>query len=351
MADKPSAPDISVADVARQFKLDIYDKEVQSAATYSYLWIADQVGHMGLAVVLQFFGHDIHQFLSHWIDLSWISANLFGLLLVFIATAYWEYSSYNHMLKQTTGLFPVNKRGLAANAIAATGYMWGGAVIGYGFHLETGPSIEVMLLVLFVALFPAVPWIRQKMIWQKAELPFLHRLANVRKTITSEAAAEVQMVVERSLPPDGEPRQVIIFGSIGTGRTSLAAGIGTEFAFRKRKVRYLTFDKFLELSSSTENFPGPKNINYWPWCDAQVLVVDDVSSALLPMQNAHMPIEIFERALIKHIKSNWDGLTNRDSVWVVGDVEDQALWIDLIERVCESSQPAVIVELSTDNEA
>jgi hypothetical protein len=351
MADKPSAPNISVADVIRQFKLDIYDKEVQSAATYSYLWIADQVGHLGLAVVLQFLGHDLHQILSRWIDLSWISANLFGLLLVCIATAYWEYSSYTHMLKQTTGRFSVNKRGLAANAITATGYMWGGAVIGYGFHQETGPSIEVMLLVLVVAVFPAVPWIRQKMIWQKAALPFLHRLANVRKTITSEAAAEVQTVVERSVPPDGEPRQVIIFGSIGTGRTSLAAGIGTEFAFRRRKVRYLTFDKFLELSSSTENFPGPKNITYWPWFDAQVLVIDDVSSALLPMQNTHIPVEIFERALIKQIKSNWDGLTNRDSVWVVGEVEDQALWIDLIERACESSQPAVIVELSVDNEA
>jgi hypothetical protein len=62
------------------------------------------VGYRGLDV-----GHDIHQFLSHWIDLSWISASLFGLLLVFLATAYLEYSSYSHMLKQTTGRFPVNK--------------------------------------------------------------------------------------------------------------------------------------------------------------------------------------------------------------------------------------------------
>ncbi len=345
MANRPSVPKISIADVVRQFKLDIYDKEVQSAATYSYLWIADQVGHLGLAVVLQFFGHDIHQLLATWFDMSWISANLFGLLLVFLLTAYWEYKSYTHILKQTTGLFPVNYKGLQANAITATGYMWGGAVIGYGFHLKSGPSIEVLLTVLFVALLPAGYWIRQKMVWQKAALPFLHRLANIRKSIPADAAVQVQQVIDRVVPPESEPRQIIIFGSIGTGRTSLAAGIGTEFAFRDRKVRYLSFDKFLELSNSTANYPGPKNITYWPWCDAQVLIIDDVSSLLLPLQSDHMPIELFERALLQQTQGGWDGLKNRDSVWVVGDVEHPAPWVEVIEKVCESRTPPTVVEL------
>jgi hypothetical protein len=36
----------------RQFWADIHDKEVSSAATYSYLWTADQMGHVALGLLL-----------------------------------------------------------------------------------------------------------------------------------------------------------------------------------------------------------------------------------------------------------------------------------------------------------
>src|SRR5438105_2610333 len=35
-----------------QFRKDVFDKEVQSAATYSYLWLADQMGHIGVGILL-----------------------------------------------------------------------------------------------------------------------------------------------------------------------------------------------------------------------------------------------------------------------------------------------------------
>ncbi len=45
-AHYPAPPRLSAGDLLAQFWLDIYGKEVQSAATYSYLWMADQMGHV-----------------------------------------------------------------------------------------------------------------------------------------------------------------------------------------------------------------------------------------------------------------------------------------------------------------
>jgi len=42
----PSAPRLTAKDLLRQFWADAYGKEVQTAATYSYTWLADQFGHI-----------------------------------------------------------------------------------------------------------------------------------------------------------------------------------------------------------------------------------------------------------------------------------------------------------------
>src|SRR5436305_13026530 len=48
------APMITKGDLLRQFWKDIYGKEVQSASTYSYTWLADQVGHVCLGILINF---------------------------------------------------------------------------------------------------------------------------------------------------------------------------------------------------------------------------------------------------------------------------------------------------------
>jgi len=47
-------PNLGFAQLLKQFWLDMYGKEVQSAATYSYMWLADQGGHIFLGLVIDF---------------------------------------------------------------------------------------------------------------------------------------------------------------------------------------------------------------------------------------------------------------------------------------------------------
>ena len=102
-----------------------------------------------------------------------------------------------------------------------------------------------------------------------------------RRTSSSEDAKPLQSLIDAGAPPLTEPCQIIIGGPIGSGRTSMAAGIGTEFAFKQNKVRYLGLDCLLEFATNaTEHvFPddaGPATISYWPWSQAQVVIIDGV---------------------------------------------------------------------------
>jgi len=47
-------PSITVWDLLDQFGKDVYGKEVQTTSPYSYTWIADQVGHVCLGILINF---------------------------------------------------------------------------------------------------------------------------------------------------------------------------------------------------------------------------------------------------------------------------------------------------------
>jgi hypothetical protein len=295
---RPSAPKIRLSDLGKQFVIDVYGKEVQDPSSYSYTWMADQVGHICLGILVYFVIVVIVGALGNdWAAVRWWigipawgthgveAAGVIGGALV---VALYEFRTFLFDALKARGLFPVDTNLLAANAGIATIYMILGLGVGFAMqvalgdnHPLRGAAIFAILFVLAIVLAPE--WLRQKITWQKADLPFVFRLANVpSKGITDLQAAALQTVVSDSAPPDQKPRQVVIGGPIGSGRTELAAGIGTEFAFKNRKVRYLTLTALLELaqtlppSRSDRNDSGPDNINYWPWTDAQVLVIDDV---------------------------------------------------------------------------
>src|SRR6266498_4498396 len=48
----PKAPSIGIKELAWQFYHDIFGKEVQDATSYSYVWLADQIGHVCIGIIL-----------------------------------------------------------------------------------------------------------------------------------------------------------------------------------------------------------------------------------------------------------------------------------------------------------
>jgi hypothetical protein len=361
----PTAPNLTSKDLLRQFWADAYGKEVQTAATYSYTWLADQFGHICIGIIVDFFATWISGVV--YVALGWspevkLDTGLWpGLAVTIIVVAYWEWSAYRSSVKQATGTFPVDTKLLRDNAIVAAAYMALGGIIGFAFHLTATPALLISAAVAVAANLLAPRWLRQKIIWQKASIPYLFRLADAAPTIGDDDAKTLQGLIDAGAPPNTPPYQIVIGGPIGSGRTPIAAGIGTEFAFKQHKVRYLGLDSLLEFAAnSTSNSypddPGPTTISYWPWSQAQIVIIDGVGpmvAAAEPGREANLAR--FKSMLDSDLKSIAGVLRQCHTVWVLGDLsppppsDKLAATLDefakAVAAYCNSSNDPLVVEL------
>jgi len=326
----PTPPDIPNSFLLVQFGRDEFGKEVQSAATYSYLWIADQMGHVAVGLLvhmaLMFVMLEIvDPLFGLGVQLGW--ANAGALLLVTLGVCYFEYRTYTSAVSDAAGsLFPLDSVLLRRNAVTASAYMIFGAVASYGAYLPGWWSAAVFVVTVIIAVFWMPPWLRQKITWQKAALPYLFRLADSGHDIGKDVAEEIQQRIDTS-PVGATPWQIVLIGAAGSGRTTMACGLGTEFAFKKRKVRFMSFGTLLELSSQCDGrgpdtLPpvgnwGPNNIFFWPWFESQYLIIDDISPIVTAAATAPQG-DSFPDILRKGLGNVAAELRTRNTIWVFG---------------------------------
>jgi hypothetical protein len=367
----PRSPDITLMGLATQFRKDIYDKEVQSAMTYSYVWMADQMGHICVGILFAFGAIALAGHTMHWITpalqaigipLAWIQPKPVGLVAAAVGLSLFEAKVFVSFARRATGLFPLDTKLLRRNALIAAVYMVLGVGIGYAFHRDELWAVIGFIVLVTIGVILAPRWLRQKIVWQKAGLPYLFRLADAPGNVSREDAEELQRLIEQAAPPDTTPRQIVIGGPIGSGRTAMAAGIGTEFAFKDRTVRYLNMASLLEFAAEPPNpdladETGPANIEYWRWSQAQAVIIDDVG----PLISAAAPSGTldpaqFEAVLKSKLGSIADVLAKCHTVWVVGDLSsgDQTSmagetlnqFARVIGRFCRAAKDVLVIELS-----
>lgn len=328
----PQPPDLGNADVWNQIVVDASGKEVEMAATYSYMWLADEVGHMGLGILLSFGTITLARLLMHAPPEA-LLPQVLGFLIAAALVASWEWNSYRQSFKAAEGSqFPLQVGLLRRDAVVATFYMALGAAMGWALHQSWMISVPLILLMVALAFKVAFPWVREKMIWQKAGLPYLSRMADLGKSIMPDEKARRLWALVETPPPAGHagtPRHVLIAGHVGSGRTRLAASYGTEHAFRGRSVRYLAFSQLVELARAGDLEidgppPGPANIGYWRWSQAQVLIIDDIGPFLgdIPGQDTREALnDLLDRRLAP-VKA---AIRARDTVWLVsaGGIDPQ----------------------------
>src|SRR5690349_17125265 len=170
-SNHPQSPHISYRQLWEQFKADVYGKEVQSAATYSYMWMADQMGHVCVGILV----NQILTVVARWLweKLGWHGfAEVAGLIGTIAVAAAWEAKTVYTAKHDAKALFPLGRKLLRDNAIIATLYMALGAVVGFGFHIEFPWSdvfpwndVVVIIACTFIAIWLAPRWLRQKIIW------------------------------------------------------------------------------------------------------------------------------------------------------------------------------------------
>ena len=333
---RPHLP--TLREVACQAYRDWFGKDVQETPTVSYVWTADQFGHFGLGFQITY-------------ALTWIAAlldvNSFGarIGLALVNLAGWIVKEVSDFFREkrladvAASVFPFNANELWWNIVTALFYIGAGIVVAGASFVGPRQALEACCLLLVPALGLGVWWLRRKITFQQAGLPYLYRLANFPPNLADPAAVEA--LIDPSTMP--ERRHLVLSGPIGAGKTCLAVGIGTEFAFRMGIGRYTTLVKLLQSNlknphGEAQEFQDGRTL--WPWQSSDLLVVDDVDDAgdmattlTYPCVLTEPPIAQMKLALSQLLDQGVKaGLAARRTVWVIGK-DDPAAWIAMLQEV------------------
>ena len=265
-------------------------KDVQDVATASYVWLADQTGHLALGFIPT-------------LALCWVWRLTIGSVLpepaillgyVVLAAAvfgFWVYKEREDIRASHDNagkVFPFDSGDIVWNVKTALVYFG----IGGAIALTAFAAPLLLLLVVPVALWPgfavATWWLRRKLAFQQAGCPFLYRLANF--TTSFEAGGEacktaveaMANLVDRKVPfwrvlfgqADAARASAITYshilvtGPFRSGKTSLVVGIATEFAFALGAARYMAPDSLIEamLTGTAAATPTEFNDGRVLWC-------------------------------------------------------------------------------------
>jgi len=357
--------------VFNQAKHDLFGtKDVQDAITASYVWLADQQGHIALGLIPTLLAcWAITDYAPRpWQTLSYVAAAL----AIF---AYWakkEEDDYRETLARAQGsVFPFDKTDIRWNMKTALFFFaLGGAAVTAGY-IGRWYLVLVVLLFVWPALRITYWWLRRKLAFQQAALPYLYRLANFHGNLDEKEVGAVcalanmkerrqrfwRVVFGRDVVPQSDPpvRHLLICGPLSMGKTCLAVGIGCEFAFALRRGRYLSAQELLELMA--KNDMGQEDDEYndgrliWPWRKCDLLIVDDLDVGVATCKDSALKAaslihpEEYENALRRFAGRDppLDWLGRRRSAWVIDDPQMSGAWQATIARLLGVANTDVMV--------
>jgi hypothetical protein len=334
--------------VARQAVHDVIGKEVQQTPTVSYVWMADQLGHFGMGFMITYFFGWIATALGAavWLGVEekWVVAGL-GVFnfLIWLVKEIRDYFIEVRLAAQGKQSFPFNGHEILWNIFTALFYIGIGAVVAVAAVFDPLAGIIAFGVVLIPALPLAGWWLRRKITFQQAGLPYLYRLADFPNTVDEPTRAFIDALL--SNPDRTASQHLVIAGPLSAGKSSLAVGIGTEFAFKLGIGRYTSLVKLIQ--SITKKREDPESVKpppdrpafqndprefqdgrtLWPWETSPLLIIDDVDDVLHLCKPAASqaeaalgpPVDQIEAVIRTHLNGLVRTLKDRRTVWVLSD--------------------------------
>jgi len=359
-------------------------KDVQDVVTATYVWLTDESGHTMLGIVfvatlcwgcnsaVDWWAASGH-LVSRW---HYIGGYVLALLVPLLVLFWKEFKDYKATRQRAGKQFEFDKSDVWWNVKTVLFYAGAGGLIGAAPFIHLWALVIAFALALGPAIRIGLWWLRRKLAFQQAGLPYLYRLANFSSGMDEgckDAVVGIANYKDRPISawracvgPDtielNDPavRHILIAGPLRCGKTSLATGIGTEFAFALGIGRYLTAAQLMGLIAATLPGSSGRNVEYsdgrvlWPWRQCDLLIVDDIDGGMprenVPEISAAQPDQLRDAFQKWHVDREqaaeakplaWLG--KKRSVWVLGDASAIGPWQSTIAGLLNVDVDAVKV--------
>lgn len=303
----------SIKELLKQFKNDLWCKEVETGYTVSYTWMANQLGHFALGFVPTIL--IMTACFAIWGLSPWFALLALLPISMMVGKEYGDVQAEVARWKGTPGIEPLAIADVWKNAANACWFSVVGALVAGSCALApllpvalgAGIGFITLFLLTIPTLFVMRYWITKKKCYQQSGLPYIYRLSYFDETRIIGDQGNVRHLLSDF--QNAHIDHLVISGPVKSGKTTLAVGLGTELGFDQIKVRYTSFMDFTDLTQETEEEYIHLAYILWNWKDAEVLIFDDVKFADVSNFISNNPGVL---ALMKEKKIVW--ITEEDPI-------------------------------------
>lgn len=264
----------------------LFNSDVYTSYTAWYTWTSNQCAHMGLGCAIALIALGL---------VTWFGEHRWALFLVYPwkeALDFWLAARVNKPP------FRMRWSAILADCLTDLGFVSLGVLIASLAPLDLKDIFAVLTGTAVLVAIAFLCWKRGKQAFDKSGLPYLFRLATFHPADWTAAEAPVRnFLAEKGMA------HLVLFGSYGSGKTSLAVGIGCEALEKAARVRYLAAGRMLEELGGPPSEPSSDD-EPLTVAEANMLIVDDIMdlAALAPLAG---------------------GLTGKRCVWCVSSLANE----------------------------
>jgi hypothetical protein len=316
---------ISAKRILQQLKADLIGKDSHRGVTLTYAWLANQFGHISLGFIPTFLVYYLLNLealkAALYVSIFWFLFELYNFLGPLLSRRV-SNSDVLFVPKKSKYIFNPKWLNVAFDTFTdVCFFLLGCFLFAFCIHKFNVNTVIIVLVVLVIYLvFATRYWYITKMYQFYARFPFQFRLSQWLFSINSVD----KLKVESFLGVKNSGNHLLIFGSLGAGKTSLGVGVLNELSIKNNTCLYVNAIKMFNYFFKDEG-DILESHEIWNWKTVDFLMIDDINPSEPIQDELISPTKLlsFVDTLKLENKKNRKILKNKNVIWILGS--NQAL--------------------------